>query len=64
MVEHDEYLTTREAAQRAKVTNETIIDWCNRGYITCTKSWTRRWRISLQSLLDFLRGEDGKRASS
>lgn len=53
----DEYLTTREAAGIAKVTQDTIIQWCQSGYITCTRSRTRRWRISRQSLLAFVLGE-------
>lgn len=59
MDERDEYLTTRDAADLAKVSQETIIDWCQSNYIKCTKiRKNNRWRISRLSLVAFLLGQN------
>ena len=57
----EEYLTVHEAAERLKVTRDTVYEWLWSGKLKGIKVSASMWRIRESEIHDFMRrAEEGK----
>lgn len=56
LIDEIEYLTSREAAQRAHRSVDAIALWCRQKKVKARKDRAGRWWVMRASLEDFLRG--------
>jgi len=59
MVEIESYITPREAAERARVSEATVINWCLGRYRSLGIKVGGRWRMNPQVLRKILDGSVG-----
>jgi|GEM_PF-1760673 len=56
-IEGKAYIPSKDAAQRAGCTVDTIALWCREGDIQCFKRGGKRWLIEVASLEAYLSGK-------